>query len=476
MAEADGTSEDVKILIGDYKRAIWHLSIPIAVALAIQHINVLVDTFWVAGLGADPLASISIVYPVFATVMGIGSGLGIGASAAIARSIGRDNRKEAGTKAGQSLLLSILVSVVLIPILLITMEPSIILFGGSDILGLCTDYATPLYLAAFIIILNGIITGIIRGEGAAKRSMYIQLLSAVVNIIVDPILIYGLGMGVAGAAWATVIAFGSSIVLAFYWYFIKKDMYLKIGRKDIKYSPKEMSGVLRVGLPEATELSVMNIFNIFLNFFVIMVAGTVGVAMYSTGWRVVYLLMIPAQAIGGAIVSICSAQYGAEQYGKIRSTYYYGVKKTVEMLTLLAIFLFITADLASATFTYEGGLAAERDEMTYMIRVFCIMVPAMSLIFTGSSLLQSLENANIALASSFMRNVMLVVLFAVAAYLIGTPHSLWWFLILGEVAGGLLMLGLAQWKLSSFERSKGYPESYNLSERWRPMTGRRRRI
>ena len=104
---------------------------------------------------------------------------------------------------------------------------------------------------------------------------------------------------------ATVIAFGSSIVLAFYWYFVKRDMYLKIGRSDLKYSPAEMKSVLKVGLPEATELSVMNIFNVFLNFFVIAVAGTVGGAMYSTGWRVVYLLMIPAQAVRGAIVSVC---------------------------------------------------------------------------------------------------------------------------------------------------------------------------
>ena len=455
MAEADGTTEDIRIMTGDHRRAIWHLSIPIAVALAIQHINILVDTFWVAGLGADPMASISIVYPVFATVMGIGSGLGIGASAAIARSIGRNRRKEAGTKAGQSLLLSVIVSVIMAPLLLVTMEPSILMFGGGDILDLCVEYATPLYLATFVIILNGIVTGMIRGEGAAKRSMYIQLLSAIVNIIMDPILIYGLGMGVAGAAWATVIAFGSSIVLAFYWYFVKRDMYLKIGRSDLKYSPAEMKSVLKVGLPEATELSVMNIFNVFLNFFVIAVAGTVGVAMYSTGWRVVYLLMIPAQAVGGAIVSVCSAQYGAEQYAKIRKTYYYGIRKTVEMLSVLAVVLFIAAGLAASAFTYEQGFAPIRGEMTHMIRVFCIMVPVMSLIFTGSSLLQSLENANIALASSFIRNVMLVVLFALAAHLIGTPDSLWWSLTGGEIVGGLIMLSLALWKLGSFERSKG---------------------
>lgn len=455
VAEADGTSDDVKVLTGDYKRAIWHLSIPIAVALAVQQINILVDTIWVAGLGADAMASISIVYPVFATVMGIGSGLGIGASASIARSIGRGDRKGASTKAGQSLLLSVIVSLIMTPILLVTMEPSLVLFGGSGILDLCMDYATPLYLATFIIILNGIITGMIRGEGAARRSMYVQLLSAVINIIVDPILIYGLGMGVAGAAWATVIAFGSSIVLAFYWYFVSRDMYIKVGKADIKYSHVEMKSVLRVGLPEATELSVMNIFNVFLNFFVIMVAGTIGVAMYSTGWRLIYLLLIPAQAIGGAIVSVCSAQYGAEQYRKIRKTYYYGTRKSVEISTLLAVALFLTAGFVTAIFTYEAGLSSVREEMTHIVRIFCILVPMMSLVFTGSSLLQSLEKANMALVSSFIRNVMLVGLFAVAAYIIGTPDSLWWSLTIGEIVGGLIMLMLALWKLGSFERANG---------------------
>ena len=451
----DKGTEDVKILTGDYKKAIRHISIPIAVALAIMHINILVDTFWVAGLGVDSMASISIVYPVFATMMGIGSGLGIGASAAIARSIGRKNKREAEARAGQALLLSIMVSVIFTPILLVTMEPSIILMGGSKILGLCVEYATPLYLAIIVIILNGVITGVIRGEGAAKRSMYIQLLSAVVNIILDPILIYGFDMGVAGAAWATVIAFSSSIVVGLYWYFIKNDMFLKILPSDMKYKRKEMSGVLRVGLPEATELSVMNIFTVFLNYIVIIVVGTVGVAMYSTGWRVIYLLMIPAQAVGGAIVLVCSAQYGAEQYAKIRETYFYGMRMTVGLLVVLSVFLFITADFAAATFTYEGGLSEVRGEMAHVIRIFCILVPLMSLIFTGSSLLQALYNANIALASSLLRNIMLVVLFAVAAYIFNTADSLWWALTVGEIIGGIIMLLLALWKLGKFERSVG---------------------
>ncbi len=453
--DPDKVTEDVKILTGDYKKAIWHFSIPVVVALAILHINILVDTAWVAGLGADAMASISIVYPVFAAVMGIGSGIGIGASVAIARSIGRKDKREAEARAGQALFISIIVSIILTPILLLTMESSIILMGGSEILESCMEYAIPLYLATFVIILNGAITGVIRGEGAARRSMYIQVLSAVLNMVLDPILIYGFEMGVAGAAWSTVIAFSSSIVVGLYWYFIRKDMFLKIVQSDLAYDKKAMSSVLRVGLPEAVELSAMNIFNIFLNYIVIFVMGTIGVALYSTGWRVVYLLMVPAQAVGVAIVSVCSAQYGAGQYTKIRRTYYYGMGITFCLSVVLSVFLFIFADSAASLFTYEEGLSLVRGEMTHMIRIFCILVPAMSLIYTSSSILLALDYANIALASSFLRNILLVVFFAAAANLFNTSNSLWWSLTIGEIIGGAIMLMLALWKLGVFEHSVG---------------------
>ncbi len=452
-SDFDKVTEDVKILTGDYKKAIRHIAIPIAFALAILQINILVDTSWVAGLGGDAMASISIVYPVFAAVMGIGSGLGIGASVAIARSIGRRNKREAEIRGGQALLISMIVSVILTPILLLTMESSIILMGGSEILGLCMDYAVPLYLFTFVIIFNGVITGVIRGEGAAKRSMYIQVLSAILNIIFDPILIYGFGMGVAGAAWATVIAFSSSILVGLYWYFIKKDMFLKIRPSDLKYDRKEMSSVLRVGFPEAIELSVMNLFNIFLNFIVIVVIGTIGVALYSTGWRVVYLLMVPAQAVGVAIVSVCSAQYGAGQYTKIRDTFLYGMRTTFILSIILSVILFIIADLVAMAFTYEAGLSEVRGEMVHLIRIFCVFVPAMAVIYTGSSLLLSLDRANIALASSFLRNILIVVFFAMAAYIFNTANSLWWSFTIGEIVGGFMMLSLALWKLGVFEHS-----------------------
>jgi putative MATE family efflux protein len=455
LLDFDEGDKDIKILTGDYKKAIRHIALPIAFALAILQINILVDTSWVAGLGVDAMASISIVYPVFAAVMGIGSGLGIGASVAIARSIGKRDKREAEARGGQALLISILVSVVLTPILLVTMESSIILMGGSEVLGLCMDYAIPLYLFTFVIIFNGVITGVIRGEGAAKRSMYIQVLSAVLNIIFDPILIYGFGMGVAGAAWATVIAFSSSIVVGLYWYFIKKDMFLKIRPSDLKYSRKDMSGVLRVGFPEAIELSVMNLFNIFLNFIVIVVMGTIGVALYSTGWRVVYLLMVPAQAVGVAIVSVCSAQYGAGQYTKIRDTFLYGMRTTFFLSIILSVFLFIIADIVAVAFTYEAGLSEVRGEMAHLIRIFSIFVPAMSVIYTSSSILLALDRANIALASSFLRNVMLIAFFAIAAYIFNTADSLWWSFTIGEIIGGVMMLSLALWKLGVFERSMG---------------------
>ena len=454
MADEDEGTVGVRRLTGDYKKAIWHLAMPITFAWIIQQSILLVDIFWVSGLGADSVAAISIVYPVVAVMIGIGNGLGIGASSAIARSIGRRLRREAETKAGQALLLTVIVSVVLTPVLLITMSPLIDIFGGEPIRDICIAYALPLYVSVFIVILNGVFIGMIRGEGDGRRSMYVQVLSAVVNTILDPILIYGLDMGVAGVAWAFVISTGLSTFLAIYWYFIKKDTYLRITKGDLRYRKMEMRSVLKVGFPEATELSVINFFNLFLNAIVILVAGNIGLALYSTAWRAVYILMIPAQAMGGAMVAVCSAQMGARKCSCVRRTFNYGIRKAVQILTVLAIILFVLADPVASVFTYEEGLYAHRGELARIIRIFCFLMPPMALVYVGSSLLQALENAHIALLSSFLRNVMLVLMFALMAYTIATADSLWFIYVIGEYIGGAMMLGLALWKLRAYENEK----------------------
>lgn len=429
----------VRVLLGDQRKGVIALAIPIGVALLMQQLNNIVDSLWVSGLGADPMAALGIVYPIYCAVIGIGNGLGIGVSAAIARSIGRKSRDDAEGAAAQGIIITVLVSAVLTPLLLLTADASMDLMGAGDMKATCLEYAYPIYLSTFFIIMSGVLSGMLRGEGAARRSMVIQAAGAVSNMVLDPIFIFVLDMGVAGAAWATSLSFVISCVIPMLWYNRSSDMFIRFRASNFRFDRRLQREILSVGMPEAVELSVMNFFNIFLNYYVIMCGGTDAVAIYSTAWRVIYILMMPAQSVGGAMVAVCSAEYGMRRFDMIRDAFRYSVAVSIGSLVALSVVLALLSDPIAWVFTHSEDLSYLHGEMQYLLCLFALFLPVMSMVYTGSSLMQSLDKAGGAMVNTLVRNFMLVGLFALAAYQIGSLGSVWWALTIGEIVGGLMM-------------------------------------
>ena len=436
----EGT-EGVRILLGDQRKGVLALSVPIAMALFVQNLNNIVDSFWVSDLGQNPMAALGIVYPLYCILIGIGNGLGIGVSAAIARNIGMKRHDDANGVAMQSLILTAIISIAMMAVLILTAEPVIVLMGGGNMVDACLEYGYPIYLGAFFIILSGVMSGMLRGEGAARRSMAIQVVGAVINIILDPILIFWMDMGVAGAAWATVIAFIVSSLMGFYWYFKSKDMYVQLERKHIRFDSRLMKEILNVGLPESIELTVMNFFNIFLNVFVIMCAGTAGLAVYTMVWRIGYLAVIPAQAMGGALVAICSAEYGMREFDMIRDAYRFTIRRAFLLLVILCgIFALLAYPLADV-FLRTEDMIFMRDQMVVFVYTMAAFLPVFSLVYVGSSLMQSLEKAGQAMINTLIRNIAITIGYAIVALVIGGGlFEIGLALIVVEVLGGIAMI------------------------------------
>ncbi|MCL2296085.1 MAG: MATE family efflux transporter [Methanomassiliicoccaceae archaeon] len=432
-------TKGVNVLLGDPRKAIVAFSIPIAVALLAQQSNSLVDSFWVTGLGGNAMAALGLVSPIYSILVGIGSGLGIGASAAIARCIGMGRAEESGGIAAQSLIICIIAAIIATPVLLLTAEPVLIAIGAGPTIEASMEFAIPLYISAVLIFISGVMSGIMRGEGAVRRSMYIQVIGAIANLILDPIFIYSLDMGVAGAAWATTAAFGISIIIGLYWYFVKKDMFIKFRIKDMRPNIALQREILSVGLPQTAEFTVMSAFNVTFNFCIIMVGGTSAMAIYTVAWRLMYILLIPAQAMGGAIVSACSAEFGMKRYDMIRQAYLFSVKTSVLLLSVFAVTMCLLAGPIASVFTVAPDMQHLHGDMVVMLYIFASFIPIMSLIYIGSSLLQALKRSKTSLISTFIRNAMLAATFLIAAYCFGTLTSLWWAMFVTEVFGGALM-------------------------------------
>ncbi len=448
-------TEGTRTLLGDQRSGIAALAVPIGVALFFQQLNNIADSAWVAGLGGDALAALGIVYPIYSILIGIGNGLGIGVSAAIARSVGERDRGKACRAAGQGITLSILVGIVLTIVLLATAEPSMGLMGAGDMAEDCLAYAYPIYISTVFIVLSGVISGMLRGEGMAKRSMAVQVTGAMVNIVLDPILIYVLDMGVAGAAWATAAAFAVSVAMAAYWYSTDGEMYVRLSSRDLRYDGAACRDILSVGLPESLELSIMYLFNIYLNFVVIQVGGTDAVGIYATGWRFASFILIVAQAMGGAMTAVCAAEYGMRRFDMIGDAFRYTVTRAFAWTVALSAVLTLCSGALAVFFTMEDGIAYMRGDARAMFLFFSAFLPVMSLVYTGSSLLQAIDRATGAMLNTLARNLLFCLLFWLASVHSGTLTSLWWGMLAAEVAGGVAMALHARIMLRRAEREDG---------------------
>ena len=175
-------SRDLERMLGDPKGAIRSMLLPLIVSYMVVQINLFADTSWCSGLGADASSAVSTISPFYWIVSGLGTGLGIGAATAIARYLGRGEKHNADRLASQTVVLSVILGVATTPILLLMVDPAISMMGAQDIAAECREYILPQIIAGTVVIMDGTVSGVIRSEGAAKRSMVMLLVAAAVNI------------------------------------------------------------------------------------------------------------------------------------------------------------------------------------------------------------------------------------------------------------------------------------------------------
>lgn len=437
MAESR-RSVDVAVLTGDPKKAIRMMFIPMTVALLVQTINNVVDTVWVTGLGPDALAALGVTFPIFFILIAVGSGLGVGSSQAIARRIGAKDSAGADKAAVQGLAM-IFVSGIAMTVTMSLVAPTLMgMIGGEGIETECLAYAMPIIIGSTILFLSSYFSSLLRSEGSAKRSMNIQILGAGVNIVLDPIFIFTFGWGIAGAAIATVVAMTIPVIISLYWFKIKKDTYLKLSFKGFRFDPVIIKDILKVGIPAFMEMVLVAVISMFMNIIIFGVGGTYAIAIYTSGWRIIEILMIPLMGISWAIVPVCAANYGADNYDGLKTAFYYSIKMMVVVMTAMTIVSYVFADTLCILFSYSESTEVLRSDMADMLRVMVLFLPFVAVGFIGSGFFQSLGLGMKSLVSTVIRNVMQI---PICLYLatFGILSYLWWGIMVSEVVGSLIM-------------------------------------
>ena len=458
MSKEETTTQGVKTLVGDPKKAIMKLALPMILAMSVQVIYNLVDAFWVSGLGANALAAVGLFFPFFFMMLALATGLGVGGGAAISRRIGAKDKNGANNVATHTMVFMVIVSLAITLPLLLLAEPMFIAIGAGtgETLEYTLAYSNVLFGGAIILFFANVANALLRGEGDAKRAMYAMMLGGIINIILDPILIYTLDMGIAGAAWATLISLGVSAALLFYWLFMKKDTYIDIAIRKFKYSKEIAKDIFKVGVPASVQQLTMSINMLLLNIIIIGVAGTDGVAVITTGWRILTLGVLPLMGIATAVVSVCGAAYGMGKYNRMDSALKYAIKIGLMIVLIPAVAFFLMAGQIAAVFTQAESAAHLAPDLTRFFLVAWLFLPTVAHGMLSGAMFQGAGKGMNALVLTLFRTVLLTPALAwfLAVSMGMGLDGVWWGLVVANIAGSVVSYTWARIYINGLKKQK----------------------
>jgi len=405
-------SKNIEMITGDPKKAIVKLALPMMLSMLLIMLYNIADSIWVAGLGPDALAAVGFITPLFMVLIGLGNGIGAGANSLIARNIGAKNHDQANNAGLHAIVLSIIVSLVFTILIEVFMVPILQFMGAGNTIQYAMDYSYIIFGFLFIFVFSGVASAIFRSEGDMRRATIAIAVTAVLNIILDPIFIYVLNFGISGAAWATVISATMSCLVMSYWIWVKKDLFLDLSPKNFKYSSHIMIDTLQVAIPSTLETIVFSALAIIINSMLVLAAGTTAVAVYTASMRIVQLAMIPLIGIGTAVLTVAGVAYGAHNYKNLQTAHSYSIKIGFIVSIILGALMFIFSGQIAPVFSYTQASAGLASEIATAISVLSLFVLAIPHGIMSSMMFQGVGKGTYSLLITLLRSLILESVFA----------------------------------------------------------------
>jgi len=387
MSEPEKRHSRLKTFVANPSKSLWTLAIPIIAGMGIQTLYSIVDMIFIGRLSGSAIAAVAFNFPIFFFVMGITFGLGSGVTASIARFIGSEDKVNADNAAEHAILIALLISALLTTVGLLYGKQILIKIGcTAEVLPQAWEYLKVSCYGLSFGVFSGFFRSILAGEGDMKFPMILAGFGTILNIILDPIFIFTLGFGVAGAAWATTISQLIVFVIFIFMLFVKDHAYVKFQLRDFSLSKYILIDIIKVGLPASVSMIVMSagqlIFNRMLATF-----STDAVAAYQVGGRIDMVVFLPIFGIASALTTMVGMYYGANEIDKIRYITKYGISRAFIITSIGSILLYIFAPVIISVFTNE--IVINNIAVDYL-RVISLLFPFISIGLTIGRILQGI--------------------------------------------------------------------------------------
>ena len=330
------------------------MSLPMVVSMAVNSLYNIVDSYFVAKISEEAMTALSLVYPIQNLMTAIAVGFGVGMNARIAFCLGAGNKKQADEAATTGMLLSVMHGVILMVICMLGMPWFLSLYTkNSTVIELGLIYANRAFLFSVIIMLGISLEKIFQAVGRMKVSMISMMCGFITNIILDPLMIFGIGpfpkMGMAGAAYATGI--GQSVTLFVYlWFCIFRPLPVSFGKEKISLNGELLNKLYAVGIPASLNMALPSLLISSLNG---ILAGFSGkyVLVLGAYYKLQTFIYLSANGIIQGIRPLISFNYGAGERKRVQKIFAVTLGLTAGVMALGMLLSFLIPGQMIGIFT-----------------------------------------------------------------------------------------------------------------------------
>ena len=398
----DRTTKTEMILKGSIYRVLITLSIPIIISSLIQTLYNLVDGIWVSKISSVHFAATAFVWPVNFLFISLGLGLSIAGTSILAQLIGANNIKGTKEYSTQLMAITFLCSIVF-TVLGYMLSPVIIKLMGAtgDLATLGNIYLRITFLDMPFMFFYFNINSIMHAQGNTITPMILSGASAIINVILDPILIFTLNMGIAGAAWATLISrallAGAGLLMLF-----GKKNRIRPDFRGFKLNKGIAKEIVTVGLPATIGQSGASLGFIVLNAF-IGSYGTATIAAYAMVNRIISLVMQPAMGMGSALTAIVGQNIGANQMDRVKEAFHKALKLSITIGVVGGILLVLFDEpIINFFMQSKDDLSVIELALTYLVYI-SLSMPLMGIFSVFQGLFQGTGNTRYSMAMEIGR-------------------------------------------------------------------------
>jgi putative MATE family efflux protein len=438
------------ILNGNLRKLLFKFSLPATIGLVVSALYNIVDTLYVGqGVGPLAIAGLAIVLPIQILMFAVGMMIGAGSGSIISRSLGREDKHKAILTAGNGIILNFIISAIFMIPCFFLMDRILIFFGASpEVFVFSKDYLSVILFGFMFQSFDIAGNSIIRSEGKPRASMYVLILGASLNIILDPIFIFVFRMGVRGAAIATVISQIASTLYILLYFNSGKSIF-KLNLKMFKPDFSIIKEILKIGFPSFLMGIVDSVIFILFNRAILKYGNDLYIAIMGIAIRIMDITIMPIIGIAQGFSTITGFNYGAKKYDRVLFILREAFLWTTIISAISFILIFGFPKLMLGIFSRDKDLFSIG---VFPLRITTVLFITLGIQFISGTFFQSIGKAVPALILNISRQVIFLIPGIIVLPLFFELNGVWLSLPLSDLLSTIMALFFIVYELKLIKK------------------------